>query len=91
MLRDAKCASSAFLFLIGVHVDEGPWPEETIRGGGGGGRGMFLSAPRFGCCQDMVSFARCGCAFNTVGMVRRWCEGLHVSSYSLVGSTYGDM
>ena len=52
---------------------------------------MFLGAPRFGCCQDVMTFARCDCAFNTVGMVRRWCEGLHVSSYSLVGSTYGDI
>ena len=37
MLHDAKLASWAFLFSIGVHVDEGSWPEETIRGGGGGG------------------------------------------------------
>ena len=43
---------------------------------GVGWGGMFLGAPRFGCCQDMMLFARCGCAFNTVGMVRRWCEGL---------------
>ena len=91
MLRDAKYSSSVFLFLIGVHVDEGSWSGETIRGGGGGGGGMFLGAPRFGCCQGIMSFARCGCTFNPVGMVRRWCEGLHVSLYSLVGSTYGDM
>ena len=37
MLRDAKYSSSVFLFLIGVHVDEGSWSGEIIRGGGGGG------------------------------------------------------